>query len=64
MNSTHIAPVALTLRGLESITVNFTSGRLQDLGIDSLGQTQKIQCAHETDLGGLDGIELVVYRTA
>lgn len=53
-------PVIFSLWVDGGVPIDLTGGRLQDPGIDPLGQTQHVNGTHDIGLDGLDRIVLIV----
>ena len=56
-------PITFRLRMNLRIPIYLTGTRLQDTGMTSLGQPQRVQCSDNAGLPGLDRIILIVNRT-
>ena len=59
----HVSPVIFGLRMHSRIAIDFARARLQDSGIDALGEAKHVDSAHDARLDGLYRIELVVDWT-
>jgi len=57
-----VAPVALGLRMLLRVAIDFAGRGQQDAGMDALGETQHVDRAHHAGLDGFDRIVLVMDR--
>ena len=56
-----VSPILFGLRVFRRISVYFRGGRLQDARVDSFGQSQHIQGAHDIGLDRFDRVVLVMH---